>query len=718
MTTEAEAPPPDASVVGVDVGGTFTDFLLWQDGRLTLHKRPSTPDDPARAVLEGIDELTGDANRRGPALVVHGSTVATNAVLERRGARTALVTTEGVRDLLTIGRQTRPDIYDLEPETPVPLVAPDLTFELHARLRPDGSVEVAPDHSEVRSLVQQAEEAGVEALAVSLLYAFANPTFEELFDQVATGRELFVSLSSRVSPEYREVERTSTTVLNAYVGPVMSRYLGRLEAGLEERGTSRLRVVQSDGGSARAERASRLPVATLLSGPSAGVAGAFAVASEAGFDRILTFDMGGTSTDVALCDGAVPTRADLVIDGLTARTPVVDVHTVGAGGGSIARIDAGGALRVGPQSAGADPGPASYGRGREFTVTDAQVVLGRLGNAGLLGGAMRLDDRRARQAASGLVHAFEGDPQRAAQAVIDVATANMERALRVVSVQRGHDPREFTLVAFGGAGPLHACALAEALEMPRVLVPLRPGVLAAQGALQADLTATRTRSVLRRFDATSTESLEAIASALAAAEADARSELGEGTASEGVVVERALDLRYLGQSYEITSPLGVSEDGSPAHPRDEFTEETASGDTSDDVTFHVKHFNSELDSAIEMFHVEHEARFAHADRTAAVEVVNARVTARVPASMSLPAPEFEGADANEAPSTARVWLDGGWVETPIVARAGLVPGDTIEGPAIVTQLDTTTLVSPGWRATVDAAGNLVLVRATVRGTNA
>ncbi|MCC6238421.1 MAG: hydantoinase/oxoprolinase family protein [Dehalococcoidia bacterium] len=661
-----------AAILGVDVGGTFTDFLLRDGATLRLHKRLSTPDDPSRAILEGIDELLGaDAGR--VELVVHGSTVATNAVLERRGARTALVVTEGVRDLLVIGRQTRADIYDLEPVTPEPLVEPGLTFELHGRLRPDGSVEVAPDHSEVRALVQRAEAAGAESLAVSLLYAYANPAFEDLFDQVATRSDLFVSLGSRVSPEYREVERASTAVLNAYVGPVMSSYLGRLEDGLRERGIAQLRVVRSDGGAAEVRHAAALPVATLLSGPSAGVAGAFEVARRAGFERIVTFDMGGTSTDVALCDGGVPTRAQLVIDGLTARAPVVDVHTVGAGGGSIARIDSGGALRVGPRSAGAEPGPAAYGKGREFTVTDAHVILGRLGGAGLLGGALRLDERRARQAASALVHAFGGDAQRAAQAVLDVANASMERALRVVSVERGFDPREFTLVAFGGAGPLHACALAEALEIPSVLVPRWPGVLCAVGAAGADLTSTRTRSVLRPIDGEPAD----IEAAIAAAEGLARGDL-EGATGDTEVV-RALDLRYAGQSYELTIPL----------------EEGPAG---------------VLERARAAFDAQHMARFSHAEPGAPVEVVNARVTARVRGGREEGERAPSGSGAVPATET-RVWIEGGWREVPVFARDTLGAGDRIEGPAVVTQLDSTTLIAPGWRGDVDAWGNLVLARA-------
>ena len=660
-------------LLGVDVGGTFTDFLLMDGGQLRVHKRPSTPDDPSRAVLEGLDELGVT-----PELVVHGSTVATNAVLERRGGRTALVTTEGMRDLLTIGRQTRPDIYDLEPETPQPLVPRELSFELHGRLRPDGSVEVAPDHSEVRTLVQRARDEGAEALAVSLLYSYANPALEELFVEVAgqttageSDEELFISLSSQVSPEYREVERTATTVLNAYVGPVMARYLTRLAAGLDQRGCGALRILGSDGGSADAQLAARLPVSTLLSGPAAGVSGALGVARAAGYERVITLDMGGTSTDVALCDGALPMRADVVIDGFPARTPVVDVHTVGAGGGSIARLDAGGALQVGPLSAGAEPGPACYGRGRDFTVTDAQLVLGRLEPGGVIGGSVRLDERRSRRAASALVHAFGGDAHTAAQAVVDVADANMERALRVVSVQRGYDPREFTLIAFGGAGPLHACALADGLEIARVLVPPTAGVLAALGAVRSDLTTTHTRSVLLPLDESAAQGLRA---ALDAAAAEARMRLGVADAT----VELALDLRYAGQSYELTVDL----------------ERDAALD---------------LEQARRDFDALHERRFAHHDPQAPVEVVNVRATARAPGAQLDVAPATI-ADA-APPREAELWIDGARVAATWHERAGLAPGARIDGPAIVTQLDSTTLVAPGWRADVDAGGNLVLERA-------
>ena len=657
---------PLPALLGVDVGGTFTDFVLWRDGAIELHKRPSTPDDPSRAVLAGIDAL-GVA----PGLVVHGSTVATNTVIQRKGARTALVATEGMRDLLVIGRQTRPDIYDLEPETPDPLVPAERRLELHARLRPDGSVERAPDPDEARALVRAAVEAGAEALAVALLYAYANGEHERLFEPFAAEAGLYVSLSSRVSPEYREVERTATTVLNAYVGPVMSAYLERLEAGLVERGVGALRVVQSDGGAATPRRASSLPVATLLSGPAAGVAGAFQIARRAGFDRIITFDMGGTSTDVALCDGALPTRADVEVAGLPARTPAVDVHTVGAGGGSIARVDAGGALHVGPQSAGADPGPAAYGRGEDFTITDANLLLGRLPPAGLLGGTMALDAEGSLRAAANVADAFGGHVELAAQAVLDVAVANMERALRVVSVQRGFDPREFTLVAFGGAGPLHACALAEVVDVPRVLVPMAPGVIAALGAAGSDLTATLARSVLLPLDEPSTPALR-----------DALAEAGREAAGQldrpGAELHWALDLRYVGQSYELTVELDGIEDDAP------------------------------FARARETFDALHEARFAHQDTTAPVEVVNVRATARAATGATAPEPAFDSEVVAE--SSVEAWFDGSPHRARLLDRGSLRPGDRIEGPALVAQLDSTTVIAPRWTGTVDDDGNLLLER--------
>lgn len=648
-------------LLGVDVGGTFTDFLLWQNGRFRVHKLPSTPDDPSRAVLAGIDEL-----QVTPDLIIHSSTVATNAVLERRGARTALVTTSGMRDLLVIGRQSRSDIYDLEPKTPEPLVPEELRFELSATLDQHGTIDQPFDAAQASEILEAVRSNGAEALAVSLLYAYANPQLEQTFAEIARQFELYLSISSDVSPEYREVERTATVVLNAYVGPVMDRYLKRLSNGLEERGCGPIRIVQSDGGSANVRRATRLPVATLLSGPSAGVAGAFEVSKSAGIERIITLDMGGTSTDVALCDGEIPTRPDVTVDGFPARTPVVDVHTVGAGGGSIARLDTGGALRVGPQSAGATPGPASYGTGTAFTVTDAQVVLGRLTSDGLLGGAMELDVDRASSAAAPLTSEF-GSVEAAAQAVISVATANMESALRVVSVQRGYDPREFTLVAFGGAGPLHACALADSLEMRRVLIPLLPGVLAAQGAAGSDITASRTRSVLNTFDESNFGELT---EALRATGEQVRHEPGLETAE----LRYALDLRYTGQSYELTI------EADPAN----------------------------LAEASANFHALHQNRFAHSDLDAEIEVVNVRATARVASMAEARSSNF--IKDKSVISYLPIWFDNEQKQTQTYQRRELPPGTHFDGPTIIRQLDSTTLVLPTWRGEVDSHGNLILER--------
>ena len=648
-------------LLGVDVGGTFTDFLLWQNGQFRVHKLPSTPDDPSHSILAGIDQL-----HVSPDLIIHGSTVATNAVLERRGARTALVTTTGMRDLLVIGRQNRSDIYDLEPKTPEPLVPEELRFELPAMLDQHGTVVEPFNVAHASAILDAARTNGAEALAVSLLYAYANPQLEQAFAEIAKEFELYLSISSDVSPEYREVERTATVVLNAYVGPVMERYLKRLSNGLEERGCGPLRIVQSDGGSANVHRAIRLPVATLLSGPSAGVAGAFEVSQSAGFNRIITLDMGGTSTDVALCDGEIPTRPDVTVDGFPARTPVVDVHTVGAGGGSIARIDAGGALRVGPQSAGATPGPASYGVGEAFTVTDAQLVLGRLSSDGLLGGAMELDVDRAYSAAGPLIDAF-GSVEETAQAVISVATANMESALRVVSVQRGYDPREFTLVAFGGAGPLHACSLAESLEMRRVLIPMLPGVLAALGAVGSDVTATRTHSVLTIFNE---NTFGELAEALRTTGEQVRDEPGLETAE----IRYALDMRYAGQSYELT----------------------------------IETDPEELSDASLTFHSLHQNRFAHSDRNADIEVVNIRATARIASMAELPSPNFTG-DKSVA-SYIPIWFDKDQQQTRTYQRNELSPGTHFNGPAIIRQIDSTTVVPPTWHGEVDNDGNLVLER--------
>jgi N-methylhydantoinase A len=661
------------STAGVDVGGTFTDFLLWEDGRLSIYKRPSTPRDPSRGVLAGLDE----AGWR-PDELVHGSTVATNAVLERKGARTALITTRGFRDVLAIGRQTRPKLYDLEPRRPPPLVPARLRLEADERLDSAGRVLRALAPREAAALVERARARGARSLAVCLLFSFLDPTHERLVLEAARRRGLPCSASFEVLPEHREYERTSTTVLNAYVAPVLERYLSRLADGLRRRRISSLRIMQSNGGSADAKSAAAQAVRAVLSGPAGGVAGAWSVASGVGFDRIITLDMGGTSADVSLCDGAVPFTAEATIDGLPMRMPTVDVHTVGAGGGSIARLDAGGALRVGPESAGADPGPACYGKGDRPTVTDAHLVLGQLVPERFLGGRMALSTAAARRALRSIAGPFGGDIEAAAAAVLRVADASMERALRVISVERGHDPRRFTLVAFGGAGPLHACSLAEALDIPRVLVPPFPGVLSAFGMAAAPIT----RDEVQSFLATVPEGrpprdlARRLDSAFRRLEARARRALPP-RARRRARTTRALDLRYAGQSYELTVPAAGA-----------------------------------LERIVAAFHGAHRARYGHAEPSRAVEIVALRVRAEAPGVPVQPGPPLPAGsgDAQAARIGRRTVWSGRWRTAGVYDRERLRARDRLRGPALITQLDATTFLPPGWRARVDPAGNLLLER--------
>ncbi len=469
--------------LGVDTGGTFTDFV-WQDanGRLQIHKQLSTPHDPSEAILSGIEAHKIDET----ADLVHGSTVATNALLERRGARTALITTKGFADVLAIGRQNRPDIYALVPTKPEPLVPQPYRFEVDERITAQGEVLVPLNLATLTLILDQIEAENIESVAVCLLFSFLYPQHEQQIKAVVHARfpELPLSLSSEILPEYREYERTATTVINAYVTPLMNRYLTRLATNVHPR---RVTVMQSNGGVISAKTAGEEAARTALSGPAGGVVGARFVASQAGFDNIITFDMGGTSTDVALCPGRLPTTSAGTIADMPLRLPIIDIHTVGAGGGSLAFVDAGGALHVGPKSAGADPGPACYGNGGTgATVTDANLLLGRLDADRFLGGKMRLDETAVSHTLTTLADQMGvADAETAAWGLIQVANANMERAVRRISIERGYDPRRFTLVPFGGAGSLHACELAQNLQIPRVLIPSVPGVLSALGMLVA-----------------------------------------------------------------------------------------------------------------------------------------------------------------------------------------------------------------------------------------
>ena len=665
-------------LLGVDVGGTFTDFVYVADGRTRIAKRPSTPADPGRAIVDGLRELGWR-----PSEVVHGSTVATNTLLTRSGAATALITTRGFRDTLEIGRQARPDLYALHPTRPEPLVGEALRFEVGERIAADGEVVEPLDEAGLAEALDEIEASGVRSAAICFLFSFINPAHERRAAALARERGLSVSVSHEVLPQHREYERMSTTVANAYLAPVMSSYLNRLEESLSEHaadgGAIGLRIMQSNGGSLSAAGAGEQAVRTVLSGPAGGVAGAFGAALAAGHERAITFDMGGTSADVSLCPGRLLERTDLTIDGMPIRTPAVDLHTVGAGGGSIAWFDAGGALRVGPQSAGANPGPAAYGRGETPTVTDAHAVLGRLRPEQRLGGTIVLDPARAERALRSVAEPFGGDPRRAAAAVIDVINANMARALRVISVERGHDPARFTLVAFGGAGPLHACDLADALGIPAALIPPAPGVLSASGMLSADITRDAEQGVHLRIAVGAEESggdLAALREVYAGLRERALAAIGEDGFGESARIEYAADLRYRGQSHELT--VGLEEFGS---------EQTIRA----------------------AFEAAHEERFGFRDAQRDVELVTARAKARAEARAAggqrLPSVDAAGSAGAEAEHEV-IWDQPR--ATRFIERAAVV--EQVAGPAVITQVDATTLVPPGWTARPLESGALLLER--------
>lgn len=629
-----------------------------------VHKLRTTPDDPSLAILEGLAELSrGDAGD-----VVHGSTVATNAVLERKGARVALIATAGFEDVLRIGRQTRPELYNLFVPPPRPLADPALTAGLAERVAADGSVLVPLDEAEVDRLSAALRQGGGQVVALCLLHAYRNPSHEARAAALLRQAGWMVSASHEVLPEYREFERWSTTVVNAYVAPLIDRYLSSLEAALRDR---RLSIMQSNGGSISAAAARAQAVRTVLSGPAAGVVGARAVAREAGFRRVISFDMGGTSTDVSLVDGHIATTTESRIGDFPVRLPVLDIHTVGAGGGSLAHLDSGGALRVGPESAGAVPGPACYGTGTAFTVTDANLLLGRLDPDTFLGGRMRLDRARAETAAGPLARALRLSTADLAEGVVRIANANMERAIRVVSVERGHDPRRFALVAFGGAGAMHAAEIAERLEIDTVLAPRHAGVLSAYGMLVADVTRDYSAAVLRPSDTLSTRDLHR---ALAPLAARARADLArEGFSGRRVRLARSLDVRYIGQAYEIGVP----------------------------ATAHYRR----------LFDARHGRLYGYANRTRPTEVVAVRVTAT--GLTGRPRLPYDAPRRRRAPS-AEATRPGRFAGRTMPVRywrwADLRPGMVLDGAAVVTSGEATVVVPPGWRAAVDGFQNLRLTR--------
>lgn len=672
--------------IGVDVGGTFTDFTAREAGagRTVVHKRPSTPADPAEAILLGLRELCA-AHAIAPAdiaRVCHGTTVATNALIQGKGGRIALIVTRGFRDLLEIGRQTRPKIYDFQADHPPALAPRSRRFEADERVTRGGEVLRPLADAEIERLVAEVRDAQVEAVAVCLLFAFANPEHERRIGAAlrAALPGLYVSLSHEVQAEFREYERLSTTVLNAYLQPVMDAYLARLAGELAQAApAARLGVNQSNGGLISVERARRFPIRTALSGPAAGISGAIEIARLAGEPDVITLDMGGTSADVALIRGyAADMTRERWIEGYPARLSSIDIHAVGAGGGSIAWRAPDGLLKVGPQGAGASPGPACYGRGgRRATVSDANLALGRLPASGLLDGEMALDAAAAERVVAELAGQIELAPEPAALGVLEIVVANMARAVRFISVERGFDPRDFTLMPFGGAGPLHAGAVARALGMRRILVPPSPGLLCAQGLLASD----DRESLVQPVPAPLTPAVAPeLARAFARLEAEAALWFeAEDVAAERRALELAVDLRYVGQNFELAAP----------------------------ITPEALRAGLDVAALAADFHAIHERAYGFHNAAAEIEVVCLRLhaIARNPHAGGLSA-AFTEAEAEPTGRRRVVFAHGGALAAAVYDRARLRPGCWLAGPAVIEQLDATTVVHPGDRAQVDAAGNL------------
>ncbi len=651
--------------IGVDTGGTFTDLVRLDARGLSVHKVRSTPDDPSRAILAGIAELVG---RAAVSEVVHGSTVATNAVLERKGARVALVTTKGFEDVLAIGRQTRNELYNFMVRANRPMIEAGMIFGLTERLDQHGNVLEALQVGELDALTEKLRATNAECVAVCLLHSYANPVHERQVADHLAKAGFAVSASHKILPEYREYERWSTTVVNAYVTPMMSRYLTSLEEGL---GATRLHIMQSNGGSISAAQARASAVRTILSGPAAGAVGAQAIAKASGFERVILFDMGGTSTDVSLIDGHLGTTNESTVGDFPVRLPMLDIHTVGAGGGSIAYVDSGGSLRVGPRSAGADPGPVCYGKGDELTVTDANLLLGRLDAEHFLGGRMKLDVARAADVAARFAERLGISAIRLAEGVVQIANANMERAIRAVSVQRGHDPRDFALLAFGGAGGMHACEIADALEMKTVIVPQHAGVLSALGMLLADVRKDYSQTILKASTVLTLENLE---EHLAPMVAQAKADLAhEGFEPGDTVIECSLDMRYKGQAYEINLPLAQ--------------------DFVDD------------------FHRQHQRLYGHSNPSRVTEVVNVRVNASgITQKFSFAHAECLSQPLPPPVSTREAYFGGRLWQTAVHHRELLLPGMKGEGPAILSGGESTVVITPDFRFRIDGVGTLVAQR--------
>lgn len=648
--------------IAIDTGGTFTDCIYLCEGQIHVLKLFSSPEDPGRSVLEGVKSI---ANGAVP-LVRHGTTVGTNAVLERKGARVAFVTTSGFEDTILIGRQARASLYNwFAPATPG-VVLPELCFGVRERTSCSGEILAEPSIEELNELVEKVKASGAEAIAISLLFSFANPTNERKVASALSRLTLPISVSHQILPEFREYERGSTVAVNAYLAPKLGHYLRSLETNLHLlHKNSRFEVMQSSGGIVDASFAAEQPVRTVLSGPAGGVMGAYAVARLAGFEKIIAFDMGGTSTDVSLIDvgeGGPSITNESVVSNMPIGVPMLQIHTVGAGGGSLAYFDEAGMLHVGPQSAGSNPGPICYGRGTQPTVSDANLILGRLNPDHFLGGKVRLERERTRawmERVRGTMPSVEAF----AAGIVSLAETAMERAIRLISVERGYDPREFSLVAFGGAGPLHACALAKALRIPRVLVPNLPGALSAVGILLADTVRDYSKTVM--LPASTDPEIHF-------RELETRGYADFAGLETGILVSRSVDLRYKGQGFEINVRAGPG--------------------------------------AVASFHAAHRRRYGYADESRTVEVVNVRLRMAAPGQkIDFPISALIPGDGGQAMvDTQPAIFDSAPFDTPVFERDLLHAGDRFAGPAIVIEYSATTVVPPGFVAELDTRRNILI----------
>jgi N-methylhydantoinase A len=698
--------PPQPLRIAIDTGGTFTDCVWMEAGRLRMLKVFSTPADPSQAITDALRKIAP----KETIILLHGTTVGTNTLLQRNGARTALVTTAGFEDAIEIGRQARPKLYDFFFDRIAPLVPADLRFGINERIASDGEILTAPSPEELKDLAEKIAAANPESVAISLLFSFANPKNELAVADALKSLQVPLSISHQILPEFREYERTSTVVINAYLQPVMQRYLENLEHRVSEKPirrdvagnvslttgnnakvsrapASRIFVMQSSGGITALAAAAREPVRTVLSGPAGGVLGAAATARASGFDRIIAFDMGGTSTDVSLVEGQIATANDAEIAGLPVSVPMLDIHTVGAGGGSLARFDAAGVLRVGPESAGADPGPICYGGGTQPTVSDANLLLGRLQPTHFLGGDFTLDLDRTRRVTQEWLkkQGTRLTLNQFAAGVIRVVNATMEKAIRVVSVERGRDPRHFALVAFGGAGGLHACALAEALSIPHVIIPAFPGALSALGILASDVVKDYSRTILWRVSGkVPTAQLKREFAALEKTAArNFRDEAWQGAP----LCNRSVDLRYRGQGYELNIPF--------------------------------------TNNLLRDFHEEHNRRYGYTHPNREIELVTVRLRAILKSSATRATGHGETAalvslsrakpsDPSPAklgrlsPPRVEVLFETRKLATKLYSRPELRPNQSYLGPAILTEYSATTVIPPGKKFRIDKANNLLI----------